>query len=273
VNQNDEEAMKKSQRKAVQREEAAPTFPAAKQRLEEKEQAYRHEMEQFLETLKVLGTPMIEEPAVHFVYYNPTAQSVAVSGEFNQWDSQGITMTRLGQTGIFYHTAEFHGPVRVEYKLIVDGQWMVDPFCHNRIDNGIGEQNSFFVVGDMQEPPELEWVPTIPHGRVEEFDFTSTVLNNQRRVYIYLPPGYAKQPAQRYATLYIHDGGEYLSRARLPTVLDNLCHSRHIPPLMAVMIDPVDRMTEYHTNERYAQFLEQELIPHIDQRYRTRAER
>jgi enterochelin esterase family protein len=42
---------------------------------------------------------------------------------------------------------------------------------------------------------------------------------------------------------------------------------------MAVMVDPVDRMAEYHTNERYAQFLEQELIPHIDQRYRTRAER
>jgi enterochelin esterase family protein len=116
-------------------------------------------------------------------------------------------------------------------------------------------------------------VATIPHGRVEEFDFTSTVLNNQRRVYVYLPPGYAKQPAQRYATLYIHDGGEYLSRARLPTVLDNLCHSQDIPPLIAVMVDPVDRMAEYHTNERYAQFLEQELIPYIDQRYRTRTER
>ena len=263
--------MKKSQRKAVQREEAAPTFPALKQRLEEKEQAFRHEIEQFLEVLKLLGTPMIEEPAVHFVYYNLTAQSVAVSGEFNQWAS--TPMTPLGQTGIFYHTAEFRGPARVEYKLIVDGQWMVDPYCPNLVDNGIGEQNSFFVVGDVQEPPELEWVATIPHGRVEEFDFTSTLLNNQRRVYVYLPPEYAKQPVQRYATLYIHDGGEYLSRARLPTVLDNLRQSRHIPPLIAVMIDPVDRMAEYHTNERYAQFLEQELIPHIDQRYRTRGER
>jgi 1,4-alpha-glucan branching enzyme len=106
--------MKKSQRKAVQREEAAPTFPALKQRLEEKEQAFRHEIEQFLEVLKLLGTPMIEEPAVHFVYYNPTAQSVAVSGEFNQWTS--TPMTPLGQTGIFYHTAEFRGPARVEYK-------------------------------------------------------------------------------------------------------------------------------------------------------------
>jgi hypothetical protein len=273
VNQNGEETMKKSQRKAVQREEAAPTFPAAKQRLEEKEQAFRHEIEQFLEVLKLLGTPMIEEPAVHFVYYNPTAQSVAVSGEFNQWDPQGITMTCLGQTGIFYHTAEFRGPARVEYKLIIDGQWIVDPCCPNRVDNGIGEQNSFFVVGDFREPPELEGVATIPHGRVEEFDFTSQLLNNQRRVYVYLPPEYAKRSSQRFPTFYIQDGGEYLSRARLPTVLDNLRHSQDIPPLVAVMVDPVDRMAEYHTNERYAQFLEQELIPHIDQRYRTRGAR
>jgi enterochelin esterase-like enzyme len=42
---------------------------------------------------------------------------------------------------------------------------------------------------------------------------------------------------------------------------------------MAVMIDPVDRMAEYHTNELYAQFLEVELIPYIDRHYRTRAER
>ena len=163
--------MKKSRRKKVKREEAAPTFPTMKQRLEEKEQALRHEIEKFLEVLKVLGTPLIEEPAVHFVYYNPTAQSVAVSGEFNQWTT--TPMTPLGQTGIFYHTIEFSGPARVEYKLVVDGQWIVDPFCHNRVDNGIGEQNSFFVAGDFQEPPELEWVSTIPHGRVEEFDFNS----------------------------------------------------------------------------------------------------
>ena len=263
--------MRKLQQKEVKREEAAPTFPAAKQRLEEKEQALRHETEQFLEMLKVLGTPMIEEPAVHFISYSPTAQSVAVSGEFNQWTA--TPMSPLGQTGIFYHTAEFRGPARVEYKLVVDGQWIVDPFCQNRVDNGIGEQNSFFVAGDFQEPPELESVSTIPHGRVVEFDFNSQLLNNQRRVYVYLPPEYAKRSSQRFATFYIHDGGEYLSRARLPTVLDNLRHSQAIPPLITVMVDPVNRMAEYHASELYAQFMEKELIPHIDRHYRTRTER
>jgi enterochelin esterase family protein len=265
----------KSKPKAVKsrREEAAPTFPTWRQRLEEKEQALRQEIEQFLGMVKVLGTPMIDGSAVHFIYHRPGAQQVALTGEFNQWDLHGVAMTPLGQTGIFYHTFEFHEPVRVEYKLIVDGQWIVDPLCPNTVDNGIGEQNSFFMVGDLQEPPELKWIPTIPHGRVEEFDYESKLLHNQRRVYVYLPPGYNTARAKRFPTLYVHDGGEYLTRAQLATVVDNLIHSKAILPLIAVMIDPIDRMREYHANEDYARFVEQELIPYIDSRYRTSARR
>ncbi|MGE0824367.1 MAG: alpha/beta hydrolase-fold protein [Candidatus Binatia bacterium] len=254
-------------------DEAVPSFSIWRRRLEEKARTLCTEVEQFLETLKVLGTPMIEEPAVHFVYYNPAAQSVAVSGEFTQWDPQGIPMTRLGQTEIFYHTAEFHEPARVEYKFIVDGQWMVDPLCPNVVDNGIDAQNSVFVVGDAQGPPELEWIPTIPHGRVEEFDFKSRPLRNQRHVSVYLPPDYDRDSHRLFPSLYVHDGSEYLTRAKLATVIDNLLHERAIVPLIVVMMDPVDRVHEYHANEDYVQAMEHELIPHIDRRYRTPAQR
>ncbi|MEW6299799.1 MAG: alpha/beta hydrolase-fold protein [Thermodesulfobacteriota bacterium] len=254
----------------TRREEAAPTFPTWRRRLEQApEGEIQREVERFLEVLKAVGTPMIDGTTVHFIYYNPEAQRVAVTGEFNQWNRRGIPMTPLGKTGIFYHTAEFRGPVRVEYKFIVDGQWVVDPFCPNKIDNGIGEQNSYFVVGDFQEPAELQWEPSIPHGRVEEFDFDSELLHNRRRVYVYLPPGYDGDATKRFPSFYVHDGGEYLSRARLATVIDNLCHTHDLPPLIAVMVDPVDRGREYWANEAYARFVEKELIPHIDKRYRT----
>jgi enterochelin esterase-like enzyme len=267
----------KQKRKGTQMErthdEAVPTFPTWRQRLEEKEQALRTEVEQFLKILNVLGTPLINGPSVHFVYANPEARRVLVTGELTQWDPQGVTMTRLGQTGIFYHTAEFHEPTRVEYKFIVDGQWMVDPLCHNVVDNGIGEQNSFFEVGDVQEPPELEWIPTIPHGRVEEFEFESRRLRNQRHVSVYLPPDYDRDPHKLFPSLYVHDGSEYLTRAKLAAVIDNLLYDRAIVPLIVVMVDPVDRLREYQANEDYAQAMEHELIPHINRRYRTPAQR
>jgi HSP20 family molecular chaperone IbpA len=59
----------------------------------------------------------------------------------------------------------------------------------------------------------------------------------------------------------------------LPTILDNLIHSQEIVPLMAVMVDPVDRLREYWANEDYGRFTETELIPHIDKTYRTLAQR
>jgi enterochelin esterase family protein len=157
--------------------------------------------------------------------------------------------------------------------LVVDGRVIVDPLCPHTIDNGIGERNSYFVVGDFREPPELSWVPTVPHGRVEEFDCESRLLRNRRRIHAYLPPGYDEERVRRFPTLYVHDGGEYLHRGRLPTVLDNLIFSREISPLIAIMVDPVVRGREYRASEDYATFLEAELLPHLEGRYRTLAQR
>jgi enterochelin esterase family protein len=256
------------------REEAAPTFPTWRRRLEEaSKDALPHEVERFLQVLRAVGTPMIDGADVHFIYHGPEARQVQLVGEFNQWSRQGIPMSALGDTGFFYHTMQVRGPARVEYKFIVDGEWITDPFCQNTVDNGIGERNSSFVVGDFKEPPELEWNPSIPHGRMEEVDFASKILNNQRRVYVYLPPNYDADITQRFPTLYVHDGGEYLSRARLATVLDNLIHTQEAPAQIAVMVDPVDRMREYWANEDYGRFTENELLPFIDKKYRTLARR
>ena len=108
---------------------------------------------------------------------------------------------------------------------------------------------------------------------MEEFDFESQRLRNRRRLHAYLPPGYDEERTQRFPTLYVHDGGEYLHRGRLPTVLDNLIFNRAIGPLIAIMIDPVERGREYRASEDYATFLESELLPHLERRYRTLAQR
>jgi enterochelin esterase-like enzyme len=71
--------------------------------------------------------------------------------------------------------------------------------------------------------------------------------------------------------MYLHDGGEYLSRARLPVVLDNLINTGEVASLITVMVDPVNRMTEYRMNGAYADFVASELLPHIDGGFRTLA--
>ncbi len=256
------------------REEAAPSFSVWRQRLEEAtERDLPPETDRFLEMLRAVGTPLIDEPSVHFIYHDPQARRVALAGEFNQWGPAGIAMCRIPRTAIFHYAMEFREPTRVEYKFIVDGRWTVDPLCPNQVDNGLGEQNSYFVVGDFREPSELAWAPNIPHGRVEEFRFESELLRNDRKVHVYLPSEYEHDSTKRFPTLYVHDGGEYLERARLAVVLDNLIDAGKIPPLIAVMVDPVNRLVEYMTNEGYAGFTETELLPYVDGRYRTRLAR
>ena len=260
----------------MSREEAAPTFPTWKARLEGAEGAQlEQEVSRFLQILKTLGTPMIEGPQVNFICYGPQARLVELTGEFNQWGraGQAIPMTRLGTSGFFYHTLQLSEPVRLEYKFIVDGEWQLDPYCPNQVDNGLGESNSYFIVGDFHEPPELQWVSGIPHGRVEQFEFGSKHLDNTRRVYVYLPAEYDNERDRRFGSLYVHDGGEYLERAKMANVLDNLIAEGQIPRLVTVMVDPVNRMKEYWANDSYLEFLCSELLPEIERRYRIAADR
>ena len=182
-------------------------------------------------------------------------------------------MERLGDAGFFFHTLTIAEPSRLEYKFIVDGEWKPDPLCHHNIDNGVGGQNSFFVVGEFHDPPELEWIAGAAHGRVEEFQFESKRLLNKRRVYVYLPAAYDRDSGIHFPTFYVHDGGEYLERARMSTVMDNLIHFGDLPPMVVVMIDPVNRMREYWANDAYRDFLCDEFIPAIEARYRTIAAR
>jgi enterochelin esterase family protein len=259
-----------------QHDRAAASFPAWRQRLEQvAEPQLQDELRQFLRLLGTVGTPLVEGLTVHFLYYDPRAHHVAVTGEFTDWGRTGVMMplTPLRHTGLFHTTLALEGPARLEYKVVVDGRVILDPLCPNTVDSGIGGWNSYFVVGDFREPPELSWVPTIPHGRMEEFAFESRLLRNRRQISVYLPPGYDGERGRRFPTLYVHDGGQYRHRGRLPTVLDNLIFSREIGPLIAIMVDPVERGREYRASETYAAFLEAELLPHVEGRYRTLAQR
>jgi enterochelin esterase-like enzyme len=219
--------------------------------------------------------PVVEGFTAHFVYSDPRARQVAITGELNDWGRTGVSMpmTASGRTGIFYRSVEFGEPARIEYQLIVDGRMTLDPLNPHTVDSGIGGLNSCVILGNFRDPPELEWSPAVAHGRVEEFGFDSVLLNNRRRVYVYLPPAYDTDRTHRFPTLYVHDGGQYLNRARLPVVLDNLIGARQIPPLVAVMVDPVNRGSEYRVSESYAEFVESELVPYIDRRFRTLAVR
>jgi enterochelin esterase family protein len=95
---------------------------------------------------------------------------------------------------------------------------------------------------------------------------------------VYTPAGY--ETLQDLPVVYATDGQDYAhpDMGALPAVLDNLIVGGVIRPVMAVFIDMRDPLTGGNrretllvANDRFQQFLVDELVPAIDQAYRTQA--
>src|SRR5256885_118949 len=104
-----------------QHEQATVSFPTWKQHLEQvAEPRLQEALQHFLRLLGTVGTPLIDGLAFLFVYYDPRARHVAVTGEFTDWGRTCLTLplTPLRHTGLFHRTLDLDGPARLEYKLV-----------------------------------------------------------------------------------------------------------------------------------------------------------
>jgi enterochelin esterase family protein len=237
---------------------------------------------QLVERVKTAqSAPLVEGDRVTFVYRGG-AKRVEVVGDFTGWAPRGHLMRELaGAGGVKHYTLAFPRGARAEYKLVADGEWLLDPLNPNRNDNGVGGENSFFTMPGYrgQYPPsepraaapeatELSMVRLLTH------DVPSRVLNGVRKVHVYLPPGARNSnESPPLPVLYVQDGSEYLSRAQAALVADRLIAAKRVAPFILVFVDPQDRMKEYWASDTFADFMAEELVPYIDSRFRTRPDR
>jgi predicted alpha/beta superfamily hydrolase len=123
-------------------------------------------------------------------------------------------------------------------------------------------------------------------------NFHSKILNNDRDVIVYLPPGYDANKTKRYSVLYLHDGQNIFDGAtsfipgqewRVDETAQSLIAAGKIEPLIVVGIynTGAARINEYTPAEDskyeaggkadlYGRMLTEELKPFIDTTYRTR---
>jgi len=108
-----------------------------------------------------------------------------------------------------------------------------------------------------------------PAGQSESFDLRSALMHDQRKVWVYTPPGYDPQAATPYRLLLLCDGFSYRTWVPTPLILDNLLHAGKIQPMVAVFVDnpPSSRISDLQYNPRFAEFLARELLPWVRQRW------
>jgi len=86
-----------------------------------------------------LADPGDQLVTVRFVLEAPSAQSVAVSGNFGQWSAEGITMTRSPDGRSWETTLRLRPSLDYQYNFVIDGShWIPDPNAAVSIDDGFG---------------------------------------------------------------------------------------------------------------------------------------
>ncbi len=100
------------------------------------------------------GTSVASAPQVKIIrevkiyFYCPPARTVALTGDFNGWDSEGIPLRPAGKPGLW--TADLRlPPGAYTYNFIVDGEVLVpDPNSANQMPDGYGGTDSILLVRD-----------------------------------------------------------------------------------------------------------------------------
>jgi hypothetical protein len=87
---------------------------------------------------------VIQQVKIYFYY--PPARQVAVTGDFNDWNIDGVPMRVAGKPGLW--AAELNLPPGVySYNFIVDGEILLpDPDAPNQMPDGYGGTNSILLV-------------------------------------------------------------------------------------------------------------------------------
>jgi len=191
------------------------------------------------------------------------------------------SMTRLLDTDLWYKTFRLQKGARFIYQFAANlpdpkewggvirfaGVVRNDPlnplqFTEHYDEFNPYEGNSFSAVELPTAEPQTWNVvrPNVPTGRVQRDKFRSTLLGNERSIWIYTPHSYTagKKP---YGLLVLTDGGIAVNTARVATTLDNLIAAGLVPPLVAVMVENPNRWRELSCNPVYADFLAQEIVP------------
>jgi len=249
----------------------------------------------------------IAAPAKHFTLgieslpsTTPPGVSIYVAGNFNRWNP-GDTTYRLRPDGkgnqLVALPDSIRGPIEFKFTL---GSW--DAVETDSAGADIQNRSVFVKPASggsylgrvaqwrdprSKKPREHTARPTVS---VINEAFEMTELGRSRRVWIYLPPGYASG-STRYPVLYMHDGQNVFDNATsfvgewgVDETLDSL-NALGDKDVIVVGVDHGDakRFDEYSPwknarfgggeGDRYVDFLVKTLKPYIDSHYRTLTDR
>lgn len=210
--------------------------------------------------------PLIEPDQVTFVYRGE-ADRVSLHCWIAGLDASQA-FDRIEETDLWAATISLPRGSRIEYKfdVVEDGvsRLITDPLNDLLAHDPFGA-NSVCQAHGYRRPSWSLPKPQARSGVIEQAEVMSRHFGGPRRLHVYLPARLRRR--RRYPLLVVHDGEDYLRYASLQTVLDNLMHALEIPPMIVALTQSPDRNREYAADPRHADFLVEELVPHLGEHF------
>src|SRR5580704_1754479 len=189
----------------------------------------------------VAASPRLKSPEVStdnkvtFRLNAPAAATVTLNGSW--LGATGLPMTK-DATGVWSTTVGPLNPQLYGYWYMVDGVRALDPSNSETERDGSRFNTMVMVNGPASD---LWTFKDVPHGTVEQIWYPSPTLKmDQRRMYVYLPPGYLEDTSKKYPVFYLlHGGGgdedAWTGMGRMTVIMDNLIAAGKAVPMIVVM--------------------------------------
>ena len=239
----------------------------------------------------VAGNTVTVEFIVHVPADTPVADTVYLCGDhpaFGNWDGRGLELER-GYDGTYQGSLTIEHGLVLQYKA-TRGSWetveknagggeSVNRQVIADADKRVTVMVEGWAVGEADRPE-----PSLTGDIRKHADFRSGILDNERTLIVYLPPGYEQDESVRYPVLYMHDGQNIFDASTsfaghewgVDEAAERLIQTGKIEPIIIVgMYNNSERMTEYTPRpeddqaDAYARFVVEEVKPYIDRTYRT----
>ena len=181
---------------------------------------------------QVTSPEVTADQKITFRIAAPQAQSVRMSA--SDIPNIGPGALTKKDNGVWEATVGPVPPGAYRYNFNVDGVATLDPRNPLTSESQNNSWSLVYVAGS-----EFADSKNVPHGSISEVTYFSTALKADRRLHVYLPPGY-ETSSRKYPVFYLlHGAGDsddsWSTVGRAGFILDNLIAAKKARPMVVVM--------------------------------------
>lgn len=208
------------------------------------------------------GNPIVQGNRATFIWQGESAPYFV--SDVHGWDAtqKPRSFKPTSDHTIWSYSLNLPRDAYIEYFLYdpISQERFLDPLNKRTVSNGFSDRNNFFYMPEARPAPFAIRRPDIRTGTLRRYRVGTDYLQDggERDVYLYKPPAGGPVPL-----LIVYDGNDYIRRAGLATIVDNLIADKRIRPIALAFLQNgrSRRSVEYFCSDATLAWLDREVLP------------